>query len=260
MLSRTQLIFLGAIVLLILIAPLSTKSVTVNGVVLFGLIIAVGTILGGMSINYFRDKSFSSLFILTGERRSTSMPGGKLASLSGGRQLPALALLEYDGFSTTGLSWASPSIAVVPSASVEKLDDGTSLIYSPAVPLRRSHHIRGILNSLGTLADASPWISFKSDKNRKSKSEARLSLLNSLTQEVSSDAMEKERGIMSRLGAKMADSLDEIEIGEESNIVALQKLLKEATKNAGFWSRTVDKFRPPTPESASSESKPEQKE
>lgn len=135
--------------------------------------------------------------------------------------LPGMSLIGYGGVRFFNIISADNSVLIVPNESVEKINDTLSIVYCPAVPLRRTQAVAGLFAGESDILDKAQDTSFSLKKGN---SEVRFGLLNSLLEQPTPDQMRQVQLYVDRSAKVVAELRDRATLGEESNIKELRKL------------------------------------
>jgi hypothetical protein len=225
---KTPSIWVGVIGLgavLLLITPFA-RVMFVNVPFFMAILSGAGYISGVWLMIGLREKSIAVVGVDDGLRRSTTStrPVGASEDSSRG-SIQGLAAVPSGGFTAATLNAADINLTIIPVGAIEWIGDNL-VYYSPTTPVTSARSLKGLFPFFAKMADASSWLSFS--VSRKTRSEARLGLYNSLTTAVTSDMLSEQERIASR--GDLVDLLEQSERGEDSNYDALDRVLKAQRK------------------------------
>src|SRR5207249_4421986 len=198
-------------------------------------------------IQAFRDKGDTIIFMMDSVRKSRFSE--EMSKTESTEKTPGMALVPYGGYSVLAINTADRDAAVVPAASIEKLSDETTLIYSHATPLEHPPLLMAVASFFAKSAVQSLITSFNME--RKSRSEARFGLVNNLVRPITTEDMQLQDQIINRSGV-IADLIGRGAIGEQAGIDQIKQFisstkktsLTETFKRLVFGSRREESMKP----------------
>ncbi|TLZ48524.1 MAG: hypothetical protein E6K18_08785 [Methanobacteriota archaeon] len=219
-------IVIALVVIFALITPFA-RIYGVNFLFLLSLIGVSAYLSGIWLLAGWRDKGGTAVFMMDSLRKSRFAT--EISRTQSTERTPGMAAMPMGGYAIAAINTADRDMTVIPAASVEALSEETTLIYSHATPLEHPRLLMAVCSFFAKSATQNLFSSFNMEK--KSRSEARFGLVNSLLTPTTTEELQQQDHIINRSGV-IADLIEQGVIGHETGMNQIRQMIATTKKTS----------------------------